>query len=356
MPWPVSLHADADVAVGAIERDLDLATRGVNLTALPSEVPRRSAGGAWGSPRPGRAGSITRLTRVRRCSTRAAPVDGRRSRRRDRRAAWSRRSLPATMRETSSRSSMSWAWARVLRSMLARARGGLVAGRAGPSAASAPSRDRGERRAQLVGERGQELVLGRLAPRPPLQARVVDGDRGTVGEGHGRGRDRRGRSGAPTRAMKDSVPIARPRATSGTTIWRAGGAAAQLQALQPRGADVRHQRLARLDPLEERSSAAAPAGRQPLLASAMRTRSASARRRAAAGRRRARRGGRGTSRRRLVPRGARDCRGSRRSSEEDSRSLALARSARAERRPRLGARRLLGRQEPVALPASRCGR
>ena len=82
----------------------------------------------------------------------------RRRRRRRWSAATSRRSLPLIARETSSRSSISCVCARALRSMAAIARGLLVSrhlAREHPR----PAVDRGERRAQLVGHRHQELVL-----------------------------------------------------------------------------------------------------------------------------------------------------------------------------------------------------
>ena len=82
-------------------------------------------------------------------------------RRRARRAARSSASLPLMMRETSSRSSISSACARALRSITSRPRAQHVRRRRTRPAAqhARPGEDRLERRAQLVRERREELVL-----------------------------------------------------------------------------------------------------------------------------------------------------------------------------------------------------
>ena len=69
-------------------------------------------------------------------------------------------------------SEMTWACAAALRSMASRPRrrGGLV--EAAPAQQVRPAHDRGERRAQLVGEGGEELVLD-AAGRLRLRARLL---------------------------------------------------------------------------------------------------------------------------------------------------------------------------------------
>ena len=82
------------------------------------------------------------------------------------------RSLPVTMRETSSRSSISRACARALRSMLSRPRA-CVAGSIGAGRAqhAGPAEHGVQRRPQLVRQRGQELVLQPVGVALALQRR-----------------------------------------------------------------------------------------------------------------------------------------------------------------------------------------
>ena len=134
---------------------------GVNLIALRQQVPHHllQAVGVAGD----RAGAGVELERRARCPWPRPPgarldrrlddadqVDGARRR---------ARSLPVMMRDTSSRSSMSWACSAALRSIVSSA----AARRVGVEAARAqqlrPAEDGVERRAQLVRQRGQELVL-----------------------------------------------------------------------------------------------------------------------------------------------------------------------------------------------------
>ena len=68
--------------------------------------------------------------------------------------------LPATMRDTSRMSSMSWFWTLALRSMVSMARARVALVELAGAQHVRPADDGGERRAQLVGEEGQELVLG----------------------------------------------------------------------------------------------------------------------------------------------------------------------------------------------------
>ncbi len=70
-----------------------------------------------------------------------------------------RRSLPVTMRDTSSRSSMSCDCDFALRSMVSSARPAVPSGRLPPRSSRAQPRMAVERRPQLVRERGEEIVL-----------------------------------------------------------------------------------------------------------------------------------------------------------------------------------------------------
>ena len=170
MPMPVSVTRTSIWRVAAAPgRPRLRPPRGVNLTALDSRFQttcwRRSgsplARAASGSSRrstldalgvgggaDGVDGGLDRLDQVHAAATFS-------------------RSLPVMMREMSSRSSMIWPWARALRSM---------AGHGAPEARlvelavaqePGPAEDGVERRAQLVGDGAQELVLERgWPPRP----------------------------------------------------------------------------------------------------------------------------------------------------------------------------------------------
>ena len=116
----------------------------------------------------------------------------------------SSRSLPELMRLMSSRSSMSCAWTRALRSMVSRPARSSSALRLGDAQHLGPAEDGVQRRAQLVRERGEEVVLGvahalglgaggalaveqRLALRGGalrllVEAGVVEGDAGLAGD------------------------------------------------------------------------------------------------------------------------------------------------------------------------------
>ena len=89
--------------------------------------------------------------------------------------AMSRRILPEMMRDTSRRSSISFTCRRVLRSIASSACAVRAVVEPPDAQQRDPGEDRAERRAQLVRERGQELVLGAVrglgAPRaPPARA------------------------------------------------------------------------------------------------------------------------------------------------------------------------------------------
>ena len=139
---------------------------GVNLMALESEVPDAPAAARSGSP----TTSARRARRARaRSATPLASAAG--AHRFDRglddvapgRRVASSRSLPVMMRETSSRSSISWVCAAALRSMVSTARAAVSALDAAACEQLRPAEDRVERRAQLVRERGRNSSLRRLA-------------------------------------------------------------------------------------------------------------------------------------------------------------------------------------------------
>ena len=158
---------------------------GTNLIALESEVPddllqpARVAGDRARAP-----GSriVSRRTRLAwaagRSVSRAASITTGSSTDRT-----SRRSLPATMRETSRMSAISWVWTWALRWMVSTALR-RISGEGVPLAQDVgPSHDRVERRPQLVRQDGQELVLAAVRlHRRPVEHGVVDGDGGAQGE------------------------------------------------------------------------------------------------------------------------------------------------------------------------------
>ena len=161
---------------------------------------------------------------------------------------------------------MSWVCARTLRSMTSsprRMRGRVEVARAQHHR---PAEDRGERRAQLVGERGQELVLGPvglLRRRARLLRRAVERARcprpGRPGGPAPRpGRGRRGRSARPDCAERQvSAPrhaLARDRGT--TIIERAPMASRSARWLRRRRPASRRSRRGE----RPRSAAAARGG------------------------------------------------------------------------------------------------
>ena len=122
-----------------------------------------------GSRRPGRGSTSTAMSRAlrppaARARQRAAIASAGSNHCR------SSSSLPDVIRDTSSRSAISWAWTRALRSMALTPRDhvGVVARRRAAEQLR-PADDRVERRPQLVRQRRQEVVLepvGALRPRP----------------------------------------------------------------------------------------------------------------------------------------------------------------------------------------------
>ena len=142
-------------------------------------------------------------------------------------------SPPAAMRDACSRSSMMRSRVRALRSMISSARSVSAAIDAALPEQAEPHQDRSQRRAQLVGEQRQELVLEvarvlRAVPRGllPLQERGdVAGDPAAVDELRRRGRgcsprsapagwSRRSRAGPPRSSSTVSWRRRRPRTSS----------------------------------------------------------------------------------------------------------------------------------------------
>ena len=171
MPAPVSLTSMTTVPFDRSALSVTRPCSGVNLMALLSRFQTTCCMRA-GSHMIACAPSMSHSSLIRLASAAGRTESTAASRiERTLTARNSSRSFPVMIREMSSRSSMSWACSRVLRSMISIARraGRLVQVTARQQAR--PAEDRVERRAQLVRQRGQELVLravGGLGLQPRL--------------------------------------------------------------------------------------------------------------------------------------------------------------------------------------------
>ena len=136
-------------------------------------------------------------------------------------AAPRRLSLPAMMRETSSRSSMSWASVFVLRSIIPTAR--AVVGRVELLGAQQlrPDEDRAQRRAQLVRDHGDELVLGAVR-RLRIEARLLLAAGGLLAHAGQLEMRRDARDQVPGRERLSDVFVGTDRAFSPLPLARGG--------------------------------------------------------------------------------------------------------------------------------------
>ena len=172
MPMPVSATAISTCASSRCEHDLHVPPRGVNLMAFDSRF-QTTCCRRPGSPEIGpAAGSRMRSTRMPLASAAGVTVSIAASMNESGcSGCMSSRSLPEMMRLMSSRSSMSCVWTRALRSIVSRPARSSSALRAGEAQHLRPAEDGVQRRAQLVRQRGQELVLGTRSCARPRRGR-----------------------------------------------------------------------------------------------------------------------------------------------------------------------------------------
>ena len=161
MPIPVSLTRITALPADSRRRTSTRAAAGRELDGVREQVPDHLLQAVGVAERPGSpagrvetSSAIPLASAAGRTVSRAASMMRRRST-----GLKSSRSLPVMMRETSSRSSMSCACARALRSMVSRARAAAAGVELARAQQLRPAEDGVERRAQLVREGGQELVL-----------------------------------------------------------------------------------------------------------------------------------------------------------------------------------------------------
>ena len=179
MPTPVSVTVISRCEFTRSSSTWTLPPLGVNLMALDSRFHDDLLQPVWiARDRPAPSGSSSRLEPD---ALRIGRGPHRFDRGLDERTCgeigWmSSRTLPDMIRLMSSRSSMSWVWARALRSMVSSPCAGPRASSSAVPQDLRPAEDRVQRRAQLVRQRGQELVFQRLRPlrRAPRRALALE--------------------------------------------------------------------------------------------------------------------------------------------------------------------------------------